>query len=178
MPIPFIWKFLRSTCTFVLNLQTMILLTNKNKNQLILEVISYLLIFLFVYTAYSKLTDLKAFEAVIGQSPFIKRNSVFISILVPIMELVVSCMLLFNSSRMYGLWFSLLLLVVFTGYILYMILYMPNLPCSCGGVITRLGWKGHVIFNLISISFTLTAIYLESCFISGNKRISWIRYKH
>jgi len=133
---------------------------NKTRSHVIINTICYLLIFLFVYTACSKLADLKAFRQVIGQTSFMKANAALISIAIPFSELFVSGLLLFDRSRMYGLWLSVILLVSFSAYILYMLLTMSELPCSCGGIISKLGWKGHIVFNSVFIFLALTGIFL------------------
>ena len=131
-------------------------------NNLLVDTICYLLIFLFVYTAYSKLTDLSAFRQVISQSAFVKSNVVLISIAVPGIELLISVFLFFPRLKIHGLWLSALLLIIFTLYILHMLLTKSDLPCSCGGVIGKLGWKGHIVFNLVCIALALLGIFIES----------------
>jgi hypothetical protein len=148
----------------------------KTRNNLPVDIICYLLIFLFVYTACSKLGGLRAFQQVISQSSFVKTNAVFISIAVPVAELLVSGLLFFNRSRIYGLWLSVALLTGFSLYILVMLLTMPDLPCSCGGVIGKLGWKGHIVFNGAFILLALAGIFFE-CYPVADRRAP-IRYRN
>jgi hypothetical protein len=37
---------------------------------------------------------------------------------------------------------------IFTVYIGCMLLFAPDLPCSCGGIIRQLSWKQHLLLNL------------------------------
>jgi hypothetical protein len=120
--------------------------------------VSTLLIFLFTYTATSKLFENKGFVAVLQRLPLVERGAGAIAVLLPVAELFIVLLLIFERTRLKGLYASLLLLSVFTGYLLYMVLYVPGLPCSCGGVIGRMGWRTHIIFNLIFIGLTLAAI--------------------
>src|SRR6476660_2021273 len=112
-----------------------------------IEIISALLIFLFVYTAISKIITHNSFEAVLHESSLLKEFSNILSWLIPGTEILISILLFFPRFRNIGLLFSALLLTAFTGYIGYMILFTPKLPCSCGGVLKNLDWKMHIIFN-------------------------------
>lgn len=55
---------------------------------------------------------------------------------------------------------STLLMTAFTIYIVLIISgYFPKVPCTCGGVIRALGWKAHLVFNLIFLSAAILALY-------------------
>lgn len=120
--------------------------------------ISLLLVFVFAYTAGSKLMDSKGFVAVLEQVPLIGRGAGVTAILLPLAELFIALLLIFEKTRLFGLWASLLLLVLFTVYLAYMILAMPQLPCSCGGVISKMSWRQHLVFNGVLIGLTVVGI--------------------
>lgn len=120
--------------------------------------ISILLVFVFAYTASSKLMDSKGFVAVLRDVPLIGRGAGVMAILLPLAELFIALLLIFERTRLFGLWSSLLLLVLFTGYLGYMILAMPHLPCSCGGVISAMTWRQHLVFNCVLIGLTVAGI--------------------
>ncbi len=121
-------------------------------------VTTYLLIFLFTYTGVSKLIDHEVFEAAILRSPIIKLLAKIISWLIPMIELLIIAMLLLQRYRRTGLLLSLLLIIIFTAYIGYMILFIPNLPCSCGGVLKELSWSNHLLFNSFFILLILISL--------------------
>jgi len=54
-----------------------------------------------------------------------------------------------------GLWLSFVLLVTFEVYIATMLLSGLDLPCTCGGLISKLQWKEHLIFNVIFMTIAL-----------------------
>jgi putative oxidoreductase len=122
------------------------------------ELISSLLIFLFGYTAISKLLSIHRFEAVLEQSPLISSGAALLAWQIPLAELGIVLLLIFSSTRKWGLWASLLMFSFFTVYLGYMILFTPQLPCSCGGIISSMSWKGHVLFNLFFIGLTVVGI--------------------
>ena len=115
----------------------------------------YLLIFLFTYTGITKLVDHALFKSSIQQSPIISNYATVISWLIPLLELTLAIMLSFKKYRQRGLLLSLLLMIIFTAYITYMMLFIPNLPCSCGGIIKELSWSNHLLFNSLFIVLIL-----------------------
>jgi hypothetical protein len=120
--------------------------------------ISILLIFLFAYTGSSKLLDSKGFAAVLSKIPLIGRGAGIVAILLPLAELLIALLLLFERTRLIGLYASLVLLSIFTVYLVYMVLAVPKLPCSCGGVIGTMSWKQHIVFNAVFVGVTVIGI--------------------
>jgi hypothetical protein len=125
-----------------------------------IEILSTLLLFLFGYTAFSKLMDYARFAGALARLPVISRGAGALAVAVPLAELVIVLLLLFPSTRLKGLYGSLGLLSVFTVYLVYLLLFVPHLPCACGGVIGALGWKGHVALNVGLIGVTVWGIRL------------------
>src|SRR6185436_17322557 len=113
------------------------------KKEILVQTIAGLLILLFVYTALSKFTDFNRFYSTLSIAPLIGSKADYIKWIVPITELIVSALLLFPRSRLYGLYAAFALMGLFTLYVTYMVLFHRNLPCSCGGIISKLSWKQH-----------------------------------
>lgn len=123
--------------------------------KLVAEIIGGLFILLFLYTALSKLSEIALFRLVLRSSPLISDYANLVSILIPVSEILVSLLLFIPGTRRRGLYAAFLLMLIFTLYLAYMLSFTEQLPCSCGGVISRLSWKQHLVFN---IAFTLLAI--------------------
>jgi hypothetical protein len=121
-----------------------------------------LFIFLFVYTALSKWQHFNSFRAVLSKSPIIGNMSEVVAWILPAAELIVALMLLLQKTRRLGLYSSFLLMILFTGYIGYMILFTPHLPCSCGGVLKYMSWGEHLIFNIVFTAVALFGIVIDS----------------
>jgi hypothetical protein len=119
------------------------------------EIISSLFILLFLYTAISKLIDFETFRNGLHAYPAIREKANIIAWFVPISEIAVSTLLFFPKSRKSGLWGSLALMLIFTAYIAYMLFFSKVRACSCGGVIEKMTWNQHFIFNIL---FTLLAM--------------------
>jgi hypothetical protein len=134
------------------------------------EIIAAVFILLFVYTAVSKLSDLQKFKATLVSSPLLSSVAKPISIGIPILELAIAALLFFPGTRRWGLAASLLMMIVFTCYIAYMLLFTSRLPCSCGGVIGELSWTQHLALNLVLTSLAAAAVYMEAkIFIAINR---------
>lgn len=124
---------------------------------LFINTTSALLIFLWTYTALSKLTSLDIAVSFLLNSPF-AAVAHQLAILLPVTELFLALLLLVPRTRLFGLTLSAMLLVAFTCYIIYMLGFYPKRPCNCGGVIAALSWTQHIFFNLFFIAITILSI--------------------
>ncbi|MFH7017356.1 DoxX family protein [Flavobacterium sp. FlaQc-47] len=133
-----------------------------NIKSVIIESICLLYILLFVYAALSKLLDFENFQTQLGQSPILSLYADFFSISVIVIELVIAILISVPRSRYFGLWGAVVLMSIFTAYIVIILNFSSFIPCSCGGILEKLGWKAHLIFNLGFIFLAITAIRLKS----------------
>ncbi len=141
---------------------------------ILIEIISALLIILFVYTGISKLNEHNSFQGVLSQSPLIGARSNFLSWSIPILELLTAILLFLPFARKSGLFISLILMTVFTVYVFYMIVFIPHLPCNCGGVIKNMTWTEHLFFNIFFATITLIAFWLHKKKIQRNQSAVFI----
>ncbi|MBH2005676.1 MAG: hypothetical protein I8H66_13405 [Sphingobacteriia bacterium] len=120
-----------------------------------------LFIFLFFYTASSKLLEARSFVLVLKQSPLIGNNAALVAWSVPTIELVTALFLVFPKTQKIGMLVSFCLMLLFTMYIGYMIIYTPHLPCTCGGVTRYLTWREHLCLNIALLILSGNAIYFQ-----------------
>jgi uncharacterized membrane protein YphA (DoxX/SURF4 family) len=132
------------------------------KKGVIVEIVCFLFILLFVYTALTKLLDYEKFQVQIGQSPLLSSLSGFIVWFIPSVEIVISIMLALPRFRAMGLYMAFTLMVLFTGYIVAILNFNGHVPCSCGGVLEKMGWTEHLIFNIVFVLFAAVGILLHS----------------
>ena len=133
-----------------------------NRKNLAVEIISSLLILLFVYTALSKLLDFDTFKLQLSKSPFITDFASTVAWALPVGELLVGLALVFKKTRLLGLYASLFLMTMFTAYIYAMLHYSYDLPCSCGGIISKMSWTQHLWFNAGFVGLSIVGIVLQS----------------
>ena len=53
-------------------------------------------------------------------------------------------------------------MTMFTAYIWAMLHYSYYVPCSCGGVLSKMGWDAHMWFNVGFTLLSVTGITLQS----------------
>lgn len=130
--------------------------------KIIVDIVSCLFIFLFVYAAVSKLLDIEKFRIQMGQSPILTAYANPLAWAIPVIEILISLLLITVRTRLAGLYASFGLMIMFTTYIILASRFSDYVPCSCGGVIENLNWSEHVMLNTIFIILGVTAILLDS----------------
>lgn len=126
------------------------------------EIISLLFIILFVYAAVNKLMDVEKFRVQIGQSPLLTPYSDWVAIAIPVMEVAIAVMLSVQRFRLIGLYSAFTLMVMFTAYIFAILNFSTYIPCSCGGVLERLGWTEHLVFNIVFVLLAVAGIVFQA----------------
>jgi len=127
----------------------------------IIEIISLLYVLLFVYAAVAKILDFENFSIQLGQSPLLSVHAWWISWSVPAIEIVISILLCISKSRKIGLFAALTMMVMFTVYIFIILHFSSFVPCSCGGILEKMGWNTHLAFNLIFVALAVFALLLQ-----------------
>lgn len=131
------------------------------KRKLAIEIISFLFILLFIYAALNKLIDYQKFVIQVGQSPLLTGFGNSIPWMVIVLEILTAVTLMIPAFRLIGFFAAFSLMTMFTTYIIVVLNFSPYLPCSCGGVLERLGWTEHLIFNVAFLLLALTGIILQ-----------------
>lgn len=134
---------------------------------LFIHAVAYAYILLFTYAAASKLLDYENFLLQLGQSPLLTAFAVPASIAVPASELIIVVLLSFRKTRLSGMFTTLLLMVMFTAYIFLILNYSSYVPCSCGGILEKMGWTEHLLFNCIFTVLALLAFLFEVAHSGG-----------
>jgi hypothetical protein len=128
------------------------------KRSVDVEVICFLFIFLFMYAAVSKLLDYEKFKIELGKTPLLTNIAGCIAIGIPLIEIVISLMLAKSGLRLYGLYASFSLMVMFTAYLIAILQFSFYIPCTCGGVLQKLNWDAHIVFNSVFIILAVIGI--------------------
>lgn len=121
-----------------------------------------LLVLLFVYAAFSKLFSFSDFDQQLHNQSFPSWLADFLLYFLIPAEIITALLLCFKRTVLVGLLFSTILLLAFTAYIALVLAdYFTKAPCSCGGVLKWLGWKSHLIFNLVFTTLTITTLTIH-----------------
>lgn len=126
------------------------------------NLITYFFVLLFTYASISKLLDFENFQVQIAQSPLLSAYAGFISYFTIVIELFCVVLLIVPKMRLLGLYMSLGLMAAFSIYIYLILNYSDFVPCSCGGILEKMGWKEHLIFNIVCVFMAVGAISILS----------------
>ena len=120
-----------------------------------------LLIILWIYAAGSKLLEYNTFKHELTMQHFPFKIEETLVWLLPSIEILTAILLISTNTIKYGLIASALLLTIFTIYITLIITGIyDKAPCSCGGVLSLLSWKSHLVFNISFLAINVWAIYM------------------
>ena len=125
-------------------------------------IVALLHVLLFSYASASKLLDFQNFQVQLGQSPLLSAFAVAVSIAVPIVEFILVVLLMFNQYRLIGLYGSFILMTMFSAYIYIILHFSSFIPCSCGGILEKMSWNEHLIFNIAFVLLSSIAIIINS----------------
>jgi len=133
--------------------------------QIIITVCTALLILLFVYTGIYKILTPGIMEMDLSkpeQPEILKNLSTLLAYAIPLSELTIASMLLSSKYRKIGFLSAFVLMLLFTGYVVY-ILYNYHQgvrrPCTCGGIFRTLTWENHLIVNIFFTSIALFGFF-------------------
>lgn len=121
-------------------------------------ILTALLILLWVYTASSKLMEFSVFQFQMELQPLPDWLSWLLGWTLPPAELALAGLLAITRTRYAGLWLSFATLLLFSAYILWMLMTQDSLPCACGGPIDGFNWWQHLAFNLFFALLALLAM--------------------
>jgi uncharacterized membrane protein YphA (DoxX/SURF4 family) len=142
---------------------------NAKIQKLLLETVCLLYVLLFVYAAVSKLLDFENFQIQLGQSPLLSPFASWVSWLVPSIELIIAVLLLIPKWRVIVLFAACSLMMMFTTYIFIILNYSSFVPCSCGGILEKMGWREHLFFNGCFVLLAVLGLLIEK-----EQNHSWI----
>lgn len=133
---------------------------------------AWLFIVLWVYAAASKIFDHETFVVQLGQSPLLTPVAGFVSWFVPLLEIVIAILLAGERTRLGGLYFSFCLIVLFSVYIFVITRYSSYVPCSCGGILGKMSWNQHLVFNVGFVALALGALIIQHKNIVATNRVN------
>lgn len=120
---------------------------------------AYFFILLFCYAAVSKLLDYENFQVQLAQSPLLSAYADTVAWAVIAAELFIVILLAFPATLRAGLYASFGLMLAFTVYIYLILNYSDFVPCSCGGILEKMGWTEHLIFNAAAVLLSIVGIW-------------------
>ena len=144
------------------------------KKSLLLEIISSLIVLMFVYAATSKLFNIPQFNFELHRQPLPKWSLPILLWSIPISEIATSILLIMPKTRALGFYGTLVLMISFSIYILLGILKVfDKVPCSCGGIIKYFNLREHLVFNLFFVLIAIIGLIIERKGMNNNAELSF-----
>jgi len=118
---------------------------------------------LFLYTGLRKLWEGDLFYHTLLNSINIENQLIIegLSLGIPIVEIITSYTLLFYPKKNIGLYISLIVLIVYSGYLINLLFFQEEIPCTCRTILPLLGWYGHLYFTLSLFLFLIGLLQLR-----------------
>lgn len=136
----------------------------KHISNLSLQIITFVLILLWVPVTIDKFWDLGNFHSTLLNQPFPNWWADILYWLLPLLELLAVILLAWPGKTKVlhqGMRLSFILLLGFTLYIAFGVLgFYSKQPCGCGSVIKNLTWPQHLWFNIFFLSLSGIGIWL------------------
>lgn len=130
----------------------------------IYQFIRFAFIVLMIYAAISKLMEFTQFYNDLLNSPVFgnKHLARFVSAFVPIVELGIAGLLISATYKELAMYLASGLMLIFSIYIIWIMEFSLDTPCSCGGIINNLTWQEHLLFNSGFLLLGVLGIYLQA----------------
>ncbi|AYD48462.1 MauE/DoxX family redox-associated membrane protein [Arachidicoccus soli] len=132
------------------------------KKRQVITLLSTLLIPLWIYAAGSKLTEYTIFKDQLARQPLPSWSISILAWALPSVEIITALLLYFQRTNKMGCILSSVLMTAFTVYVLLALSgAFGDIPCSCAGIIGKLRWKGHLLFNIFFTIISFAGWYLH-----------------
>ncbi|MBZ9650870.1 MauE/DoxX family redox-associated membrane protein [Psychroflexus montanilacus] len=130
----------------------------------IYQFIRFAFIVLMFYAAIHKLMDFTQFYNDLLNSPVFgnKHLARFVSAFVPIIELGIAGLLISAKYKEFAMYLASGLMLIFSIYIIWIMEFSADVPCSCGGIINNLTWQEHLLFNTGFLLLGILGIYIQT----------------
>lgn len=134
--------------------------TKMKPKAITLEIFIALLVLFWVYAGITKLLDYDTYWRQVMHYIHSTMWAKGIAIALPVGQLLVAVGLVFQQSRKTALYVSLAILLLFTGYITYLLYFAAFTPCSCTGIIPGFSWHQHLLLNVVFLLINIAGIIL------------------
>lgn len=129
----------------------------------IITVIVFLISMLFIYAAIFKAMDYSLFISDMSKSPLLVKYDM--NLLAPVVigtEFLIVALLNFPVTRKTGFFLSFFVMAIFSLYLSTLYFFFTNIPCSCGGILGKMPYPVHIVFNICFTVLSGTGVLLSN----------------
>lgn len=107
--------------------------------------------FLYFYTGIAKLQIIAEFIRGNSKIPYLGKYAELVGWGIPSLEILLAVLLIVPGYKIkrFALHASNFLMGIFALYLTLMVAFVEKKLCNCGGVIESMGWRTHIIFNVV-----------------------------
>lgn len=120
----------------------------KTSQKTVFNTVSLIFTVLLSWAVAGKAFDFKNFCSQLEHALGCEGSGQAAALIIIALQLLNIVLLCFGRTRLLGLWLTLGMMTVFTGYTAALIMYSTNLPCTCIGFIGNMNWNGNLILNI------------------------------
>ncbi|WP_420866236.1 MauE/DoxX family redox-associated membrane protein [Chryseobacterium gambrini] len=133
----------------------------RTKN-LIAETIIFLLLLMWAYTFVSKVRNFDTFRRQINGAYILSSFGSSLPYILQLLHLSLVVLLIKKSWRKIGLITSLSVLLLYTGYLIYILKFAPSIPSSCISLYRGLNWNDQLWINLAVLTLNIIGLIMFS----------------
>lgn len=129
----------------------------------IITVIVILISMLFTYAAIFKAMDYPLFLSDMSKSPLLVKYDK--NLLAPVVlgtEFLIVILLAFPGTRKTGFFLSFFVMAMFSLYLSTLYFFFTNIPCSCGGILGKMPYPVHIVFNICFMVISGAGVLLSN----------------
>ncbi|HBI90706.1 MULTISPECIES: MauE/DoxX family redox-associated membrane protein [Sphingobacterium] len=133
----------------------------EHPQEFVLQVLTFALLSLWIYVGSKKVFTYVEFRASMIRQPFEDQYGIMLSYILPAVELATGILFIFEATKRFGFWLTLLLMLVFSGYVLLALRdTWGSLPCDCI-LEFPISWKAHLWVNGLITITCITGLLLD-----------------
>ncbi|MDR6546481.1 NAD/NADP transhydrogenase beta subunit [Chryseobacterium rhizosphaerae] len=133
----------------------------RTKN-LIAEIVIFLLLLMWAYTFASKVLDFDTFRRQINGAYLLSSLGSALPYVLQVLHLSLVVLLIKKSWRKIGLITSLSVLLLYTGYLIYILKFAPSIPCSCISLYSGFTWNDQLLINFAVLVLNIIGLIMFS----------------
>lgn len=125
------------------------------------ETIGFILMTLWIVIGSKKIFAYGEFRQAMLEQLFSDDLGMFLSYTLPVIEVCTGLLFIFDKTRIYGLWLSIVLMALFSGYVILALLNTWGaIPCGCV-LEFKISWHAHLWINGFITSLCIAGLILE-----------------
>lgn len=126
------------------------------------DLIALMFILLFTYAGWTKLLDYQTFREQLATFDYISGFAGFLALAMPLIHLGLALLFIWQRMRIWALWLSFMLLLLYSVYIAIVLYGSNDMPCACSGIFRFTSWTGQLAINSVFLAAAFAGIFFHA----------------